>query len=264
MIDLTQAPAAIASFGFVLFWGVETWFPAVAGRKSRLRHAVRNLSLGLINVVASALITWAFVVRVENWAEGHSIGLLHLANLPASISFLFSILLLDGWMYLWHRANHRIPLLWRFHRVHHSEPAMDVTSAIRFHPGEILISSVLRLLLIPLFGLSLWQILLYDVLLLPVIQLHHSNVKFPERFDRWLRIFVSSPAMHRVHHSRVRAETDSNYASIFSFWDRLGKTFRLRRDMEAICFGLKGYDEEKWQRVSGLLKTPVTQPPICK
>src|SRR5256885_17251711 len=112
---------------------------------------------------------------------------MHLVLLPLSVSTLLAILLLDGGMYLWHRANHRLPLLWRFHRVHHSDPALDVTSAVRFHTGEILISSVLRLALIPLLGVSLWQILLYEALLLPVIQFHHSNVRLPERLDRWLR-----------------------------------------------------------------------------
>ena len=264
MIDLSQAPTVIASFGLVLLWGVETRWPSIAKRKGRLRHAVRNLSLGLMNALVTALIASPLIVYAGRWAESHSVGLLHVANLPASVSFPLSFLLLDGWMYLWHRANHRIPLLWRFHRVHHSDMALDVTSAIRFHTGEIILSSILRLMLIPLLGVSLWQIVLYDALLLPVIQFHHSNVKFPERFDRWLRLFIASPAMHRVHHSRLQAETDSNYASVFSFWDRLGQTFRLRRDTENIQFGLEEYDKEQWQQIGGLLRIPFTPTPRGK
>lgn len=261
MIDLSQAPTVLASFGLVLFWGVETWWPSIAERKDRLRHAARNLSLGLMNATMTALIVSPLIVYVANWAESNKVGLLHVVNLPASMSFPLTILLLDGWMYLWHRANHRIPLLWRFHRVHHSDTALDVTSAIRFHTGEIIISSILRLMLIPLLGVSLWQILLYDALLLPVIQLHHSNVKFPERFDRWLRLLIASPTMHRVHHSRIQIETDSNYASIFSFWDRLGHSFQLRRDPENIHFGLEEHDKEEWQQIKGLLRTPFTHTP---
>jgi len=258
MIDLSHAQTFTAAFGLVILWALESWLPFMKGRRQRLRHAARNLTLGLLNAVVIALLAAPLVVRVAAWAEHSGYGLLRIIGLPVVVSALLALLLLDGWMYIWHRANHRFPLLWRFHRVHHSDSALDVTSAVRFHTGEMLISSALRLALIPLFGVSLWQIFLYDALLLPVIQLHHSNVRFPERWDRRLRALITSPAMHRVHHSRIRVETDSNYASIFSFWDRLGRTFRWRRDVEKVRYGLDGYDEENWQRVAGLLQTPFT------
>jgi sterol desaturase/sphingolipid hydroxylase (fatty acid hydroxylase superfamily) len=114
--------------------------------------------------------------------------------------------------------------------------------------------------LIPLLGVTLWQVLLYDSLLLPVIQLHHSNFRLPERWDRWLRLVIATPAMHRIHHSRVQSERDSNYSSIFSFWDRLAGTFQLQSNIGSIRFGLDGYDAEEWQRVSGLMRTPFTHP----
>jgi sterol desaturase/sphingolipid hydroxylase (fatty acid hydroxylase superfamily) len=104
--------------------------------------------------------------------------------------------------------------------------------------------------------ITLWQLLVYESLMLPVILFHHSNVYFPEKVDRWLRALVVSPAIHRVHHSRIRVETDSNYSIIFSFWDRIGETFRLRKDGRPVDFGLAEYDSEAWQRVSGLLITP--------
>jgi sterol desaturase/sphingolipid hydroxylase (fatty acid hydroxylase superfamily) len=245
-----------AAFGLVSLWALEGWLPFMKDRQQRLLHATRNLTMGLLNAVLIALLVAPLMVFVAAWAESSGIGLLRLVSLPVVASTILALLLLDGWMYLWHRANHRFPQLWRFHRVHHSDPALDVTSAVRFHAGEILISSVLRLALIPLLGVSLWQLLLYDALLLPVIQFHHSNVRFPERWDRWLRLLIASPAMHRVHHSRIHVETDSNYSSIFSCWDRLGRSFRWRLDVENIRYGLEGYDEVKWQRVAGLLQTP--------
>jgi sterol desaturase/sphingolipid hydroxylase (fatty acid hydroxylase superfamily) len=133
---------------------------------------------------------------------------------------------------------------------------MDATTALRFHTGEVLISSALRLAVVPLLGIALWQLLIYESLMLPVIMFHHSNVKFPEKADRWLRFLIASPAIHRVHHSRVRVETDSNYSIIFSFWDRIGGTFQLRKDRRPVDFGLSEYDSEEWQRVRGLLTTP--------
>lgn len=258
MADLSHVQTIVAALGLVSLWALESWLPFRKGRRERFRHGFRNISLGAINAVVMTIVAAPLLVRLTAWAERSDVGLLRLINLPLIISTLLAILLLDGWMYLWHRANHRISLLWRFHRVHHSDQALDVTSAVRFHTGEILISTLLRLAVVPLIGVSLWQLLLYDVMLLPVIQFHHSNVRFPERWDKWLRLLIASPTMHRVHHSRLRVETDSNYSSIFSFWDRLGQTFRWRHDVEDVHYGLEGYDDEKWQRIRGLLHTPFT------
>jgi sterol desaturase/sphingolipid hydroxylase (fatty acid hydroxylase superfamily) len=160
-------------------------------------------------------------------------------------------------MYLWHRANHAIPFLWRFHRMHHSDPAVDVTTALRFHVGEITLSSTLRLAVIPLLGLRLGEVILYETLLLPVIAFHHSNVALPEKWDRRLRAVIVSPNMHRVHHSDWQPETDSNFSSIFSWWDRLGRSFRLRPDIRALRYGLRDFDGQEWQNLWGLLRTPL-------
>jgi sterol desaturase/sphingolipid hydroxylase (fatty acid hydroxylase superfamily) len=262
MIDLSYAQFIIAAFGLVCLWGLESWLPFMKGRRRRLRHASRNLTLGLLNTLVIALLAAPLFGLVAIWAERSGVGLLHFLGLSAVVSTVLALLFLDGWMYIWHWANHRWPLLWCFHRVHHSDPELDVTSAVRFHTVEILISSALRLALIPVLGISLWQLLLYDALLLPVIQFHHSNVRFPERWDRWLRVLIASPAMHRVHHSRIRVETDSNYASIFSFWDRLGRTFRRRIDLENVRYGLDNYDGEEWQRLTGLLRSGFIAPTL--
>jgi sterol desaturase/sphingolipid hydroxylase (fatty acid hydroxylase superfamily) len=242
--------------GLLALWSLETWLPFAAGRHHRIRHAARNLSLAALSAALLALVAAPAAAVVAAWSETGGLGLLRLLPAPAAVSTVLAILLLDGWMYLWHRANHELRFLWRFHRVHHSDPEMDVTTAMRFHAGELLISAALRLALIPLLGISLWQLLLYDALLLPVIQFHHSNIRFPERFDRVMRLLITTPAMHRIHHSRAQIETDSNYGTIFSFWDRLGRTFRMRRDIENVRLGLNGTDDDAHQRLSGLLRMP--------
>ncbi|HEX9000953.1 MAG TPA: sterol desaturase family protein [Blastocatellia bacterium] len=251
-----QYPTLIAAFCIALLLALESWTPAARGRHHRFRHAARNLMLGLINVTMSALLAAPLIAGLSLWAESSGFGLLRLVQLPPIAATAVAILLFDGWMYLWHRANHELGFLWRFHRVHHSDPEMDATTATRFHTGEILISSALRLAVIPLLGITVGQLLVYEMLLLPVILFHHSNVRCSERVDRWLRLVIVTPAIHRVHHSRLRAETDSNYSSVFSFWDRIAKTIRLRRDGQPVNFGLDEYDGEKWQRVTGLLTTP--------
>jgi sterol desaturase/sphingolipid hydroxylase (fatty acid hydroxylase superfamily) len=248
----TLAPACV----LILLLTLESWLPAAGNRRRRLRHTARNLTMGLLNASALALLASPLIANVGRWTEESRFGLLNLLSLPQPIATVTAILLFDGWLYLLHRANHKIGLLWRFHRVHHSDPEMDATTAIRFHTGEVLISAALRLAVIPLLGIALWQLLLYESLMMPVIMFHHSNVKFPEKADRRLRALIASPAIHRVHHSRARIETDSNYSIIFSFWDRIGGTLRLRKDGLPVDFGLDEYDGEEWQRVRGLLTTP--------
>jgi sterol desaturase/sphingolipid hydroxylase (fatty acid hydroxylase superfamily) len=259
-----QYPTLIAAFCIALLLALESWAPAAEGRHHRFRHAARNLFLGLFNAAVSVLLAAPLIAGLSLWAESNSFGLLRLVQLPPATATVAAILLFDGWMYLWHRANHEISFLWRFHRVHHSDPEMDATTATRFHTGEILISSVLRLAVIPLLGVSAGQLLVYEMLLLPVILFHHSNVRFSEKWDRLLRSVIVTPALHRVHHSRLRAETDSNYSSIFSFWDRIANTFRLRRDGQPVNFGLDEYSEEHWQTVRGMVITPFVFAESCR
>src|SRR5262245_61411264 len=249
-------PTLVTACGLILLLTIESWLPSAGNRRRRMTHVTRNMTLGLLNTLAVALLAAPLIANVAGWAEESRFGLLNLLSLPPAIATVTAILLFDGWLYLLHRANHKLGFLWRFHRVHHSDPEMDSTTALRFHTGEVLISSALRLAVIPLLGIMLWQLLVYESLMLPVILFHHSNVHFPEKVDQWLRALVVSPAIHRVHHSRARVETDSNYSIIFSFWDRIGGTFRLRKDGRPVDFGLAEYDGEEWQRVRGLLATP--------
>ncbi len=241
MADLIRSQKIILAFALVLVWVLESVIPFVHGRSHRLRHAGRNLGLGLLNSVLSGLIMVALLTATIAWAENSNFGLLHLLALPNFVTNILAIFLLDGWMYLWHRANHVIPFLWKLHRIHHSDREMDVTTAVRFHPGEILISSGLRLMLVVLIGLSLTQILLYDTLLIVVIFLHHSNINFPLFIDKFLRVIITTPSLHRVHHSPVTREANSNFGSIFSCWDRLARTFRLRDEESAVTYGVEGY-----------------------
>jgi sterol desaturase/sphingolipid hydroxylase (fatty acid hydroxylase superfamily) len=260
MNDHGYLPTFLTACGLILLLALETWLPAAGNRSRRLRHASRNLTLWLLNAFLVALLAAPLIAGIARWTDASRFGLLNLLSLPPAIAIGAAILLLDGLLYLMHRANHKIGFLWRFHRVHHSDAEMDATTAMRFHTGEIMISSALRLAVIPLLGITLWQLLVYESLMLPVILFHHSNVKFPEKVDRWLRALVVSPAIHRVHHSRMRVETDSNYSIVFSFWDRIGGTFQLRQDARPVDFGLAEFDSEECQRVSGLLTMPFLAP----
>jgi sterol desaturase/sphingolipid hydroxylase (fatty acid hydroxylase superfamily) len=176
-------------------------------------------------------------------------------DIPTPGRLILALLTLDAWMYVWHRANHRLPLLWRFHRMHHSDTAVDVTSATRFHTGEQAVAAVLRLTLVPVVGWDLLDLVVYDTLLLVATQLHHANVSLG-RLERPLAWVFVTPQMHKVHHSRTKAETDSNYSVVLSIWDRLGRTFRWRDDTERIQYGLDEFQSPAWQTLTGMLKTP--------
>src|ERR1041385_1768358 len=182
---LLQLQSGIAVGVLVLLWLLETWLPLFVDRPHRWRHAFRNLVVAGINMAVIGVLFASAAAGVAAWAERSHFGLLHQFAAPAWIEVPLALLLFDAWMYLWHRANHAVPVLWRFHRMHHSDPDVDVTTALRFHFGEITISSALRLAVVPLLGLELWQVILYETILLPVIAFHHSNVALPGRWDRW-------------------------------------------------------------------------------
>ena len=223
----------------------------------RASHGSANLALGLLNAALYSFLLAGAVLVVTEWARTEAFGLLHRADLSPLPSTVAAVLLFDLWQYAWHRLNHAVPLLWRFHSVHHSDAEMDATSGVRFHTGEILLSGIARLAILPLLGLTVGQLLVYEVLALPVILFHHSNVRVPARLDRALRAVVVSPGMHWVHHSRWQPETDSNFSSLFSWWDRLFRTFRVRGDPSTIALGLDGYEEKEWRTLGGMLLSPL-------
>jgi sterol desaturase/sphingolipid hydroxylase (fatty acid hydroxylase superfamily) len=229
----------------------------VGSGRGRASHGLKNLVLGALNTVLTGLGFVALWWTTARWAQAHDVGLLNWLPLPGWVRLTAAFLLFDAWMYWWHRLNHRIPFLWRFHRTHHSDPRMDVTTANRFHIGEIARSSILRVPIIALLGLQLWELAFYELAMFAVVQMHHANIAFPAWLDRALRVFIVTPFMHKVHHSRWQPETDSNYSSLFSFWDRLFRTFRLRGDPRTLRYGLEEFDQPENHTLIGLLATPI-------
>lgn len=263
MIDLaalqtTQAVAALAGLAALLL--LESAHPFVElfrARRERSRHLARNLVLGAVNSVVVAVGFAGLWVVTAVWAEERGIGALNVLGLPGWAHALGTVLVLDAWTYAWHRMNHRIPFLWRFHRVHHSDAQMDVTTASRFHTGEIVISSLLRIPLIVGVGVHAWELVLYETLMFAVVQFHHANVALPPRVEAVVNKVIVTPAMHKVHHSRWQPETDSNYSAMLSVWDRLFRSFRQRERLDEIRLGLDAFDDDAFQSVAGMLRTPL-------
>ncbi len=228
--------------GLVVLLAWETaqpYFPLFRRTSDRARHGGWNLALGALNAAVVALAFGAAWLAVTQWSGVHRFGLLNVLDLSAWPRAALAIFLLDAWTYGWHWLNHRVPFFWRFHRWHHADRAMDVTTASRFHTGEIVLSSLWRVPVLALIGCTLGELVLYELLLFAVVQFHHANIAVPERVDRLLRLVIVTPALHKVHHSIVRAESDSNYSSFFSWWDRVFRTLRLVREPRKIVFGVQ-------------------------
>ena len=268
-LQQTQTIAMLVGLALLLLWEhAHPFFDFFQkGPNARGKHALRNLLLGGLNAIVISFVFVGLWGAAAIWADQQGLGLLHwlesALGVPLWAHALGAVLLLDAWMYGWHRVNHSIPFLWRFHRVHHHDPTMDVTTASRFHVGEIAISSVLRVGIIVLFGVYLWELVLYETVMFAVVQFHHANIRLPDRVDRALRAVIVTPNMHKVHHSRWQPETDSNYSALFSLWDRIGRSFRLRDDPSTLAFGLDGWDDDEEQQVMGMLWAPLKPPNVA-
>lgn len=180
---------------------------------------IRNLGLWAGNTLMNPFVTAPIAIAAavfDLWSR---------PDLPAWAGLALDLLLLDLWAYAWHRANHEWPLLWRFHRVHHLDEFLDTTSAVRFHPGEVLISALARTPLIVLADVEIASILLFDTLVLLAALFHHSNLRLPSAFEWALRFVTVTPSHHWVHHHAVRADTDSNYGTVLTVWDRLFRSW---------------------------------------
>lgn len=226
----------------------------------RLRSDTRNVLLGTLNAVVVATVFVALWFWTARWAEHTGFGLLNWLGLTGWAHVALGFLLFDLWMYWWHRWNHLLPFFWRFHRVHHSDPRMDVTTANRFHFGEIIMSSALRIPVIALLGIQLWALVLYELVMFTNVQIHHANIGLPPWVERFLGRFIVTPGIHKVHHSHLQVETDSNYGALFTFWDRLFGSIRVRQDLQNIQFGLDDVTTPKQLGLVGQLALPLHSP----
>ncbi len=245
----------VAAVLLATLWTAEALVPMYAGRVGRLTHGLTNLGLALLNALVAYVAAFG-VLFVTEYSRTHGLGLLHLVETPVWLNWVLALVLLDCWQYWWHRINHVVPVFWRFHAVHHSDAEMDATSGVRFHTVEIILSMCARLAVLPLLGLTVPQVLLYETLSLPVILFHHSNIRLPNGADRALRWLIVTPWMHWVHHSRFQPETDSNYSSFLSVWDRLFGSFRLRADPHEIELGLDDWEDREWRSLPSMLRKP--------
>ena len=198
-------------------------------------------------------------VRAAALAEEKKLGLFNLLNLSPTLNHLFTFLALDWVNYLWHRLNHRSPLMWRFHQVHHSDMDMDVSTALRFHVGELFTSVPFKGACVLLLGASPRATLIYEIFFELANNFHHSNLRLPLLREQQLAQLIVTPRMHGIHHSVVERETNSNFSVIFNIWDRLHGTLRLDVPQESINIGVPYVRHH--QPLMELLKMPFGSQP---
>lgn len=261
-VDALGEPALrLGVFAFVLaaMAGAEILAPRRDLAHGRGRRWLTNFSIVVIDALAVRLIFPLAAVGVALWAESRGIGVFNVAGLPGVVAGVLAFLALDLAIWAQHIATHKIPVLWRIHRVHHSDVDVDFTTGIRFHPVEILLSMLWKSAVIVAIGAPALAVFLFEVVLNAMAMFNHANLRLPARLDRVLRLAIVTPDMHRVHHSVIHRETDANYGFNLSLWDRLFGTYIAQpaRGHEAMTLGLDEYQGEEPTRLGWSLRLPL-------
>jgi sterol desaturase/sphingolipid hydroxylase (fatty acid hydroxylase superfamily) len=222
------------SAALVLGLALERWRP-----HERLRPAWgTNLGLFAVGTLATAVVCGACGFAVAAWAMAHGVGALAWTGADGAAAIAIGVLGLDAVSYGWHRANHSVPLLWRFHQVHHADESFHVTTALRFHAGELLLAIPVRIAAILALGVPPAGVLVFELVFGAANVLEHGNFDLPGRLEKVARGLVITPTLHRVHHTSDWRELDTNFGTVFSIWDRLGRTFRGSEPERRILTGL--------------------------
>lgn len=256
MILLDQVGSPLFTISFLLLLLLQWRFPLRRQYFAFLRRLVRNFALALPSL---AVLRWAMLplpLAVARWAATHHFGLLQWLPFPAWLGWTACFLLMDYAYWWWHRANHIIPFFWRFHNVHHTDLDLDVSTASRFHFGEMILSVGFLSLAVFVFGLNPLMLLVFFITFETATLFHHSNWRLPIDLERFLNQVMVTPRMHGIHHSIVERETNSNWGTIFCWWDWFHRTLRRDIPQDSITIGVAAYRDEKELTIGRLLLLP--------
>jgi sterol desaturase/sphingolipid hydroxylase (fatty acid hydroxylase superfamily) len=259
--------AAIRLTAFASIFALLALWEVLAPRRilsvGRAGRWPNNIGILLVDIVTVRVLAPTAAVGASLYAAGNGWGLTNLLGLRLSVAAMLGFLALDLVIYLQHFAFHKISLLWRLHRMHHADLDIDVTTGVRFHPIEILISLAIKIAVILVLGIPVVAVILFEVVLNATSMFNHSNVSMPVWLDRVLRWIVVTPDMHRVHHSILRRETDSNYGFNLPWWDRLFGTYRRQPEAghHGMTIGLPSFRDPRELRIDRLLTQPFRNDP---
>lgn len=255
-----------AAFFFGIFFCVAVFEAFLPRRKRTLTRFLRwriNLGIIAVNTLIVRFLLPAAAIAVAAAATKSGWGLLNYAGLPYPVAVLVGVLFLDLVIYIQHLMFHAVPLLWRLHMVHHADLDIDVTTGLRFHPIEIILSMVIKMAAVAAIGPPVLAVLIFEILLNGVAMFNHGNIRLPAIVDRYLRLIVVTPDMHRVHHSVVIRETNSNFGFNFPWWDRIFGTYRSQpaAGHKGMTIGLSQFRKSRDLTLPRLLLLPVTGDP---
>jgi len=255
-----EAIVRVSTFA-LLFAGLAVWEvlrPRRALAAGRGRRWPSNIGILVVDVLAVRVLIPTAAMGAALFAAGNGWGLLRLAELRLSVASLLGFLALDLVIYAQHVVFHKVPWLWRLHRMHHADLDVDLTTGLRFHPIEILISLAIKIAVILALGVPAVAVLVFEVVLNATSMFNHSNIAMPRWLDRLVRLVVVTPDMHRVHHSIIRRETDSNFGFNLPWWDRLFRTYRAEPEAghAGMTLGLPIFRAARELRLDRLLTQP--------
>ena len=247
-------------FGLLsLFMGLELLIPKRPPKVSRLIRWSNNIGLVFFNTLLIRLLLPVATIGVAYWTQEQGLGLFNLLEWNEWFEVLLAVIILDCAIYWQHRLFHKVPMLWRLHRVHHVDQDIDVTTGARFHPIEIFMSLAIKFALVCLLGPAAVAVVIFEVLLNGVAMFNHANIRFSSGLDKVLRWFVVTPDMHRVHHSRIVHETNSNFGFNLPWWDRIFGSYEEQPKLghQNMDIGVSKFDEiSKTQYLHNLLVLP--------
>ncbi|MFT4721718.1 MAG: sterol desaturase/sphingolipid hydroxylase (fatty acid hydroxylase superfamily) [Candidatus Azotimanducaceae bacterium] len=236
-IDLDTGKLVVFIAGLLFFFSVETAFPKRPWQQSRLQRVLFHISVAALNtVIVRALIfvpllLWLVYVEEQGWGISRWLGLV------GWVEILASVVVLDLLDYFWHRANHRVNFLWRFHKAHHADTSMDVTTALRFHPCELIVSALAKAIWVAIWGPTAIAWFIFEGLISLCAQFHHTNIDFSDRIEQPLSRLIVTPRFHAAHHAVDRQYGDANFSTIFSCWDYLMRSYVRPADNGATTSG---------------------------
>lgn len=256
MEGLVRLSAFFGIFVIMVIW--EIYAPRRQLTDSRWQRWTTNISLSILNIIIIRFTVGAaaFVAAVS--ALDHGWGVLNIIELPLWLNVILTLVLLDLAIYGQHVASHKWRWLWQLHKIHHTDQEFDVTTAIRFHPLEIIISMIYKVILICFIGCNPLAVIAFEIILSSCALFNHSNIRIPLSIDKTIRLIVVTPDMHRVHHSVIKSETDSNYGFSISIWDRLFGTYtdQPRHGHDNMEIGLTEYRDKSDVQLQRLLLMP--------
>jgi sterol desaturase/sphingolipid hydroxylase (fatty acid hydroxylase superfamily) len=242
-----------------LLLAAEVLWPRRPGPMRRRLRWVPNFAIVVIGAVLARLLLGLGAIGAAAWAAARGTGLLHQVDWPVALEAVAAFFALDLLIYWQHRLMHAVPGLWRLHRMHHSDVEFDATTALRFHPAEILLSLLLKMGAVALLGAPFLAVLLFEMALNAGAMFNHANLRLPPALDRILRLVVVTPDMHRVHHSTQRREHDRNFGFTVPWWDWLFRSYTAQpaAGHEGMPIGLTAFREDAEQRLAPLLAQPL-------